>query len=553
MYKLRRHKKLYAHSQAARRSAFSLAELVISIAILLLMLSLAGQVFNLTVKSTGQATAITRVNEAFRILEETLREDLRHVQPGQSVMVIQGNPVDAYWTRNGKVADDDGEPDTGYPHTGDPERDDPTHKDALGHYVLTPPRADVLMFFTARSGSSYLNPSVTSNLQQIVYGHAEIGDYTSNAGAPVPNPTCDTAYTFNLPPDTTPPPPSLRSVPTKQIGNVRYPSPELITAIPAEQWHLARRAVLLEAGGAPLGTTPLQYGLDYLGTDPSGKPVSIDNSYILQGAADTLWNFNYTDEVLKLPLPPPPLQGLNDTPLFLPKLFTHGGLVRVPYARSQLSLAPPALCADQMGSYFMPNCASFKVEWSLNPKSEFIAGRLNGIGDTLWIDEGDVGDLPNTTDPPSPLRAFKNKVEALRVAAQSDPNKVGAYHTAYSVLCCPGPRNCDQWGFGGFRSDGLTYSLADQFDPNLAKTYCQTPPQEDFTPIWPDKNRPNLAVFTASRPATVPGSSPNNQLTGAYVPDDVFPGALRITVDLYDPERRLDKPIRHVMVIPIGE
>jgi hypothetical protein len=33
----------------------------------------------------------------------------------------------------------------------------------------------------------------------------------------------------------------------------------------------------------------------------------------------------------------------------------------------------------------------------------------------------------------------------------------------------------------------------------------------------------------------------------------VFPAALRITVDVYDAERRLPLPTRHVMVIPVGE
>src|SRR5438046_2828059 len=108
-----------AAAKRANRAAFSLAELIISIAILLLMLSLAGQVFNLTVHSTGQATALTRVNQDFRVLEQTLREDLRHVQPGQSVMVIQGNPVNAYWTRNGKEVDKHSDPSKGYPHPGD--------------------------------------------------------------------------------------------------------------------------------------------------------------------------------------------------------------------------------------------------------------------------------------------------------------------------------------------------------------------------------------------------------------------------------------------------
>jgi len=32
----------------------------------------------------------------------------------------------------------------------------------------------------------------------------------------------------------------------------------------------------------------------------------------------------------------------------------------------------------------------------------------------------------------------------------------------------------------------------------------------------------------------------------------MFPGALRITIDVFDKQLRLDRPIRHVMTIPIG-
>ena len=46
-----------------RASAFSLAELVVALGILVLMFALAGQVFNVTVQSTGQATAIVQVNQ----------------------------------------------------------------------------------------------------------------------------------------------------------------------------------------------------------------------------------------------------------------------------------------------------------------------------------------------------------------------------------------------------------------------------------------------------------------------------------------------------------
>jgi hypothetical protein len=143
---------------------------VISIGILILMMALAGQVFSITIKSTGQATALTEVTQQLRVFEETLREDLRNVQPGQSVMLIQGNPVNAYWTQLGKEADDDGKPDTGYGHLRDLERE---KLDSLGtpvilngNEVLVEPRADILMFFTARKATSFVDPSVSARVHR---------------------------------------------------------------------------------------------------------------------------------------------------------------------------------------------------------------------------------------------------------------------------------------------------------------------------------------------------------------------------------------------------
>ena len=70
----------------AHGRAFSLAELVVSIGILVLVLTLASQVMTLSVDSTGQAKALTEVNQALRVLERTLREDLAGVsRPGPGV------------------------------------------------------------------------------------------------------------------------------------------------------------------------------------------------------------------------------------------------------------------------------------------------------------------------------------------------------------------------------------------------------------------------------------------------------------------------------------
>ncbi|MBI1825144.1 MAG: hypothetical protein HY287_12315 [Planctomycetes bacterium] len=532
MSKLRQHKKLVLHWQAGRLRAFSLAELIISIAILLLMLSLAGQVFNLTVKSTGQATALTRVDQDFRVLEQTLREDLRHVQPGQSVMVIQGNPVNAYWSRNGKEADDDptvlnGGPANGYPHNPDPERD---HLDPQGNHIPIPPRADMLMFFTARPGSSHVNPTVSSNAQQIVYGHAEIGDFSTAAGPASPTPSCENSYTFN------PPPTSLKAVPTALAGTVDYPSPTTVSAIPAEQWHLARRAVLLQAGDRPIANPVTKYGLDY-----SAATTAIDDPLILHGSADTLWNFDFVREVLQSQK-----SSAYAAPLSVPAIFRKGITSHVPYNdRSQLSLAPPALCADHLGSYFLPNCASFKVEWSLNPRSEFVAGQLDGIGETLWFDPGDVGDA---VKPARPLRSLTTKIDQIKAdPTKPDPQCKSDKCVKLSSLLCNQV----------FHADGACpYSLADRFDPSVAKDYCKPAHTKSIWPqLSPDKDRPNLALFNASHPFCTCDGVTTDWATSseANVPDDIFPGALRITVDLYDPERRLDKPIRHVMVIPIGE
>ncbi len=204
-----------------RQRGFSLAELVVAIGILVLMFSLAGQVFNVTIQSTGQAKALTEVSQLLRAFEQTLREDLRQVQPGQSVILIQGNPVNAYWTREGKEADDDTNPADGYPHQSDPNRED----DA-GNMIK--PRADVLMFFTSRKATSFVHPGITSNLQQVVYGHAELGEYVPPA-APGADPYVYDAGLAAFPVDTT----------------INYPSLTLPSPVPAERWHLSRRGVLL--------------------------------------------------------------------------------------------------------------------------------------------------------------------------------------------------------------------------------------------------------------------------------------------------------------------
>jgi len=508
------HKQLrLRYGLSVARPAFTLAELVVSIGILVLMMSLVGQVFNLTVKSTGQATALTEVMQQLRAFEQTLRDDLRGVQPGNSLILIQGNPVNAYWTQNGKDADDDptadgAGPSTGYPHAADPERE---KADGSGNAVQ--PRADILMIFTARPGVSFADAGasqLTSNLQQVVYGHAELGEY-------VPSGADDPKYQFEEGPT---------AFPTDTLAGAEYPSDKKVSPVPAAQWHLARRSVLLLPTDPPTALTP---------------PVtSLDDLRLLEGQTDVIGNFRYEDQVLRPQLSPATSLSIGE-PWFLPAIF---GDVTRPYAqwkkpflRSKLDPAPPALFASRIGNYLLPNCASFKVEWTLNPRSEFVAGRLDRTNEVFWFDPGDNGDPAKPADMPDPLRSLGDRVAALKKGS----SQCGANDT----LC----RSLESLLDDRRALDASpAYSLSDRFRGRVGSQGDQ----EAWDQLAPDKNRPNLVVFTATRPAPPPAGAPAGTPAGEPVLDPMFPGALRITIDVFDKERRLDRPIRQVMVIPIG-
>ncbi|MCH7925651.1 MAG: type II secretion system protein, partial [Planctomycetes bacterium] len=124
--------------RARHPAAFSLVELIVAMGILMVMLGLVGEVMSLTVRSTGQAKAVTQISQSLRVFERTLREDLSHVKAGKSLLLIQGNPINGYWSTSGQDADNNADPADGFP-----ERKEM-------------PRADILMFFTSRQASNYV-------------------------------------------------------------------------------------------------------------------------------------------------------------------------------------------------------------------------------------------------------------------------------------------------------------------------------------------------------------------------------------------------------------
>ncbi len=200
-------------------------------------------------------------------------------------------------------------------------------------------------------------------------------------------------------------------------------------------------------------------------------------------------------------------------------------------ARSLLDPTTPALLANRLGHYLLPSCASFKVEWALDPHSEFVAGRLDGTTEILWFDPG-RNDDPLTPEVEHPLAELERAV----VSATANPELQ--------------VRLDDLLDGRTVHPDTDIYSLADRFlGPQLQDRRGEDPIyawQElalQFAPGLGADVRPNVIVFGAARRKA---GSPLE-----LVPEDIFPGALRITIDVYDDQGRLDRPMRHVIVEPV--
>ncbi len=422
-----------------------------SIGVLTIMMLLAGQVFKLSIDSTSQATSLIEINQSFRLLEEALREDLAGIDPERSMMVISANPIDAYWTGFQQEGDIDGDPLNGYPHDPDPEREDlvgpdglPGTGDEIGingnpapPYPLHKPRADVLMFFTTNPATSETYPAASSNLVQVVYGHAEIGEL-DNTGAwttmPIPFPVAGTYF-----------------------------------STPAQNWHLARRKIILVDDNEDALDSTFMAGNDDLRPSPD------------EGMAPMVYPLSdgMVDVIAKDEL------GGNE-------LFFHSQVIGEPTEmipdfdtllrwsrRSRIDLAPPPAVANRLGHYFLNNCASFKVEWGFTHPI--------AADEIIWVDPGNVGG--------SVIAAF----DRLSVPATN-------------------PVRMEFEGLRRFDPNGPTMNPADYSD---ASTHMFFAKDFDF-------------------------------LGDTDAPDPLFPRVLRITVDIFDRPGRLNKPLRHVMVLPVG-
>jgi len=449
---------------ARLRRAFTLTELVVSIGLLALMMLMAGAVFKITLDSTGQASALTDINQELRVLEETLRQDLAQTPRDGAVLVIQANRINAFWTRQTAEANSPGTdpdplgPDAPYVHASDPEREDASGR-------MLQPRADMLMTFAAQPVRSFLCPDIVGQVQQVVYGHAEVGELDS-AGVWVGG-----------------------AAPKAFLEHLAGTGPAVF-ATPAEEWHLARRSVLIVDGIVPPPCDVLvDAALDVSG---SGEPTNL-----LEGRRDIVarnsGTFTYYDDVVRLT----DLTGGVDLPDW--------------FARSRMDLTPPALVGNRLGHHFLPHCASFKVEWALDlrrfdsiPFSPQPGRRNSAPQELVWFDPG-------------------------RVNSDGTQNLFGELS---DLIVRHGYTPPVSSALNGLRLE-LLARFRESSPTSLA--YVGTEPVPTQTLVWYANDAPN-----------------NGGGSGSDEPDRYFPDALRITVDLYDANKKLERPIRHVMVLPVG-
>ena len=261
-------------------------------------------------------------------------------------------------------------------------------------------------------------------------------------------------------------------------------------------------------------------GRDAAGVD-GGAPFmfGLANPRILRGETDVVGNFDFDRLVLQ-----PFKVGTSNCnyaffPWFLPGLFENENVFLSfqganyefkDKLRTRLDPTPPASVAKRIAPAMLPNCANFKVEWTLDPRGEFVNGRLEGVRDVFWFDPG-----------------AENPLAELVAAIQRAPDD----DTRRRLERLLNART--------FHPDNLqAYSLTDRFrgDPDL------------WEPLAPD-GRSNLIVFNAHR---LDRGATLGCTDDKIVPEDIFPRALRITIDVYDQEGRLERPIRHVIVAPVG-
>ncbi len=381
--------------------AFTLVEMLVSLAVLTLALGMVGMVFSVTTKTASQAAAYSEAHNWVRQFLFQLEADLKDCNPSESILVLVGRTQPAALTQAHLDAGQYFRVLVGNPLLVPPDFDplfsDPPADPYTDQY--SEPRADLMMFFSQRQVASQAPPppdvanplhlpfayGLRSSPIQVVYGHAAIGEATWNGS--------DDDYDWAW----------------QHIEN-----PDDFSTLPATRWHLARRATIIESD--PSGTR-----LDFEG---GGGPDS-DLPRIVRCLADDLdadgdWEagdvarLNYQAFLDSFGYVPPltDLQAVDVSPYDfasgtgppnwendLPAL--HDRVLNVMYldgddeyhhVATVLERVPVDLRSN-LGVHLLPGCVWFQVEFLMpeDPRNSFeYDDPIDDPGDEYYSERGDL-------------------------------------------------------------------------------------------------------------------------------------------------------------------
>ena len=273
----------------AVRSAFSLVEMMVAVAVMIVALAVVTNVFSISSKTAATSQAISEVEAGVQRFFADLEADLRGVDSSRSVLVIDGKKQVASRTEEFRQAQR-----RWRVLTGDPTRIPPGYNPESDATAESPfptnsardqfsdPRIDKLMFFTnnarpSRQPSSATLPAGGNNdifafqrslqrganasLVQVVYGHASFA-------TPIRTPN---GNSFTWPGAN-----AIRHIETADSGE----NPQTtISDLPLTKWTLAARRTLIEDvstgvalfSGLPTTTYPQFKDIWTQGNDPVNR------------------------------------------------------------------------------------------------------------------------------------------------------------------------------------------------------------------------------------------------------------------------------------------
>lgn len=283
--------------------AFSLVEMMVAVAVMIVALAVVTNVFSISSKTAATSQAISEVEAAIQRYFADLDADLRGIDTTRSVLVLQGRKQLASRTEELRQAGrrwrvlvgDPSRVPTGGPNPYNPETDtavESAFPTISPRDQFSDPRADILMFFTnnARpsrqpSGAALPNSSnpnyddrafqrtlqrgANASLIQVVYGHASFATPTANGNS----------FTW-------PGAQQIRHIETADAGENPATT---ISEIPLNKWTLAARRTLIEdiSTGVALysGLSTNQYPVF---RDWSGAPSEAGNPTAFQSTWDRI-------------------------------------------------------------------------------------------------------------------------------------------------------------------------------------------------------------------------------------------------------------------------